>query len=99
MDARETTLDFKMNWAISYQQVTLILPIKYRGNRPFCLGEQVQINFQDGDGGGHIAFPIGEILAIFDLQVTEKLAFKFRRRGAKWFSKMAAILGYRSNRF
>ena len=63
MDAMVT---IKMNWAISYLQVTLILPIKCRGNRPFCSGEQVQIDIQDGDGD-HIAFPIGAILVIFDL--------------------------------
>ena len=29
-----------------------------------------KIDFQDGGHGGHLGFPIGMILAIFDLQVT-----------------------------
>ena len=29
-----------------------------------------KIDFQDGSHGGHLGFPIGTILAIFDLQVT-----------------------------
>ena len=29
-----------------------------------------KIDFQDGCHGGHLGFPIGTILAIFDLQVT-----------------------------
>ena len=33
------------------------------------------IDFQDG---GHLGFPIGKILAIFDLQVTRMLSTKFQ---------------------
>ena len=29
-----------------------------------------KLDFQDGGHGGHLGFPIGTILAIFDLQVT-----------------------------
>ena len=29
-----------------------------------------KLDFQDGSNGGHLGFPIGTILAIFDLQVT-----------------------------
>ena len=36
-----------------------------------------KLDFKDGDFGGHIAFPIGTILAIFDLQVTQILPTKF----------------------
>ena len=37
-----------------------------------------KIDFQDGDHGGHLGFPIGTILATFDLQVTPMLPTKFR---------------------
>ena len=40
-----------------------------------------KIDFQDGGHGGHLRFPIGTILAIFDLQVTLMLASKF---GVNW---------------
>ena len=38
-------------------------------------------DFQDGCHGGHLWFPIGTILAIFDLQVTSMLPSKF---GVNW---------------
>ena len=37
-----------------------------------------KIDFQDGGHGGHLGFPIGTILAIFDLQVTLMLPTKYR---------------------
>ena len=37
-----------------------------------------KIDFQDGGHGGHLGFPIGTILANFDLQVTLMLPSKFR---------------------
>ena len=37
-----------------------------------------KIDFQDGRHGGHLRFPIGTILAIFDLQVTPMLPTKFQ---------------------
>ena len=37
-----------------------------------------KIDFQDGDHGGHLGFPIGTILATFDIQVTPMLHTKFR---------------------
>ena len=40
-----------------------------------------KIDFQDGCHGGHLGFPIGTILAIFDLQVTQMLPSKF---GVNW---------------
>ena len=40
-----------------------------------------KIDFQDGRHGGHLGFPIGTILAIFDLQVTLMLPSKF---GVNW---------------
>ena len=45
------------------------------------LGEEGKIDFQDGCHGGHLGFPIGMILAIFDLQVTRILPSKF---GVNW---------------
>ena len=39
---------------------------------------ELKIDFQDGDHGGHLGFPIGTILATFDLQVTPMLPTKFR---------------------
>ena len=36
-----------------------------------------KIDFQDGGHGGHLGFPIGTILAIFDLQVTLMVPSKF----------------------
>ena len=40
-----------------------------------------KIDFQDGGHGGHLGFPIGKILAIFDLQITLMLPKKF---GVNW---------------
>ena len=40
-----------------------------------------KIDFQDGCHGGHLGFPIGMILAIFDLQVTQMLPSKL---GVNW---------------
>ena len=40
-----------------------------------------KIDFQDGCHGGHLGFPIGMILAIFDLQVTPMLPSKI---GGNW---------------
>ena len=40
--------------------------------------EKFKIDFQDGNCGGHLVFPIGTILAIFDLQVTSMTLTKFQ---------------------
>ena len=37
-----------------------------------------KIDFQDGGHGGHLGFPIGTVLAIFDLEVTQMLRTKYR---------------------
>ena len=47
----------------------------------FWVQEKRKIDFQDGCHGGHLGFPIGMILAIFDLQVTQILPSKF---GVSW---------------
>ena len=44
-----------------------MLPSKFGVNWPFGSGEEAKIDFQDGGHGGHLGFPIGTILAIFDL--------------------------------
>ena len=40
--------------------------------------KKLKIDFKDGGHGGHLGFPIGTILAIFDLQVTAVLPTKFQ---------------------
>ena len=40
-----------------------------------------KIDFQDGCHGSHLGFPIGTIIAIFDLQVTPMLPTMF---GVSW---------------
>ena len=47
-------------------QVTLMLPTKF-GVKWLFGSEEAKIDFQDGSHGGHFGFPIGTILAIFDL--------------------------------
>ena len=37
-----------------------------------------KIDFQNGGHGGHLGFPIGPILAIFDLQVTPMIPTTFQ---------------------
>ena len=54
-----------------------MLPTKFGVNRPFGSGEEAKIDFQDGGHGGHLGFPIGTILATFDLQVTPMLPIKY----------------------
>ena len=55
-----------------------MLPNKLRVNWLLHLGEEAKIDFQDGRHGSHLGFPIGTILAIFNLQVTLMLPTKFR---------------------
>ena len=43
-----------------------MLPTKFRVNWPFGSGKKRKFDFQDGH---HLGFPIGMILAIFDLQI------------------------------
>ena len=59
-----------------------MLPSKFGVNWPFGSGEEAKkIDFLDGRHGGHLGFPIGTILATFDLQVTLTLPSKF---GVNW---------------
>ena len=54
-----------------------MLPTKFRVNWPFGSEKKRKIDFQDGHHSPHLGFPIGMILAIFDLQVTLMLPTKF----------------------
>ena len=71
-----------------YLQVTPMPPTKFQVNWSFLPEKKRKIDFQDGHHGGHLGFPIGMILAIFNLQVTpmiptsSRLAFGCRRRAA-----------------
>ena len=56
--------------------VTPMLPSKFGVNWPFGSGKEAKIDFQDGCHGS-LGFPIGTILAIFDLQVTPMLPTMF----------------------
>ena len=40
--------------------------------------KKIKIDLQDGNCGGHLVFPTGKILAIFDLQVTLMTLTKFQ---------------------
>ena len=89
--------------AIFDQQVTPILPnFESMG---LSIQERKFNDFQDGYCGGHLVFPIGTSLAIFDLQVTLVILTKFQvnwlssGEEAKMIFKMAAILCFRSERF
>ena len=55
-----------------------MFPTYFKANKPFGSGEEVKNRFQDGRHGSHLGFPIGMILAIFDLQVTPMLPTKYR---------------------
>ena len=57
-----------------------MLSSKFGVNWPFSSGE-AKNRFQNGRHGGHLGFPIGTILATFDLQVTLMLPSKF---GVNW---------------
>ena len=54
-----------------------MLPAKFGVSWPFGSGEEAK----NGCHGGHLGFPIGTILAIFDLQVTSMLPTMF---GVNW---------------
>ena len=62
-------------------------PTKFQINWPYSSGEEAKNRFSRGGHGGHLEFPIGRILATFDLQITpmlptvsSQLASWFRRR-------------------
>ena len=73
--------------ALDFRSARFSLFLIYKSTRCFLaslesIGLSVQekkrkIDFQDGCNGGHLGFPIGTILAIFNLQVTPMLPGKF----------------------
>ena len=93
-----------------------MIPTKFQVNCLFGTGEETKQNqkkkkkkkISDGHHGGHLQFPIGTILPIFDVQVTlnlstklETLPFQFRRSRNTWIFKMATlatILDFRSEK-
>ena len=58
-----------------------MLPTKFGVNWLLVKEKKQKIYFQDGRHGSHLGFPIGTILAIFDLHVTPMLPTKF---GVNW---------------
>ena len=72
-----------------------MLPTKFRVNWPFGSGEEAK-DFQDGCHGGHLGYPIGTILAIFDLQVTPMSPTKF---GVNWPFSAGEEAKYRFSRW
>ena len=65
----------------SYFWSTSHLNASYQAFKSTGLSVQLKkrkIDFQDDGHGGHLGFPIGTILAIFDLQVTLMLSTKFQ---------------------
>ena len=70
--------DFSYFWSTSHPdasyQVWSQLSFRFRRRSK-------KIDFQDGCHGGHLGFPIGTILAIFDLQVALMLPSRF---GVNW---------------
>ena len=55
-----------------------MLPSKFGVNWPFGSGEEAKNRFSRWLNGGHLGFPIGTILPIFNLQVTPMLPTKYR---------------------
>ena len=58
-----------------------MLPTKFRVNWPFSSGEQAKNRFSRWLPWRHLGYPIGTILAIFDLQITPMSPTKF---GVNW---------------
>ena len=76
MAAMVAILDFRLArlWLLFIYKSPRCFPSKFGVNWPFSSGGEVKIDFQDGHHGGHLGFPIGMILAFFDLQVTLMLS-------------------------
>ena len=68
MAAMAAILDFQSErFQLFYLKVTPLPPTRFQVNWPFGQEKKLKIDFQDGCHGGHLVFPIGRILAIFDL--------------------------------
>ena len=73
-----------------------MLPTKFRVNWPTVQEKRQKIYFQDGCHGSHLGYPIGTILAIFDLQVTPMSPTKF---GVNWPFGAGEEVKYRFSRW
>ena len=67
--------DFSYFWSTSHPNASYQVSSQLAFR---CRRRSEKIDFQDGSHGGHLGYPIGTILAIFDLQVTLMLPTKFR---------------------
>ena len=91
-EAKYWSADFSYFWSTScpnasYQVSSHGLSVQERKRK---------IDFQDGCQGAHPGFPIGTILAIFDLQVTPMLPCKF---GVNWSFGLGEEAKNRFSRF
>ena len=86
--------------SLDFQSELLLLLLSYKLPRYFLpsfrsiglsVQENFKIDFQDGNNGGHLGFPIGMILAIFDLPVTSILPTKFQVSWLLFQEKMSKI--------
>ena len=87
-----------------------MLPTNFKSISLLVQEKKRKIDFLDSRNGGHLGFPIGTILACFDLQVTPMLSTKFQinwpfsvqeKKRKKDFQddETAAILNFRSELF
>ena len=72
-----------------------MLPTKFRVNWSSVQEKKRKKDFKVGCHGGHLGYPIGTILAIFDLQVTPMSPTKF---GVNWPFCAAEEAKYRFSR-
>ena len=68
-------LSVRFSLVLIYKSPQCFLP-SFKSTGFPVLEKKRKIDFQDGGHGGHLGFPIGTILAIFDLQVTPVLPTK-----------------------
>ena len=97
LHAMVAILDFRSEWLPLIYKYPQCFQPSFESTGLSVLEKKRKIGFQDGH---HLGFPIGTILAIFDLQVTYMLPTKFR---VKWPSgsgeeanKRAMMALYRS---
>ena len=61
-----------------YVQVTPMFLPSFKWTGLSVQEKKLKLDFKDDGRGGHFVFPIGTILAIFDVQVTLMLPTKFQ---------------------
>ena len=67
----------QFNLFLIYKSTRCFLP-SFKSTGLLVQEKKQKIDFQDGRHSGHLGFPIGTILAIFDLQVTLMFPTKFQ---------------------